>query len=172
MLDLEAIKAGCEAATPGPWVNTGGRFPKINGGPIGGCDVATLFFADGADAAFIAAAREDVPALVAEVERLQNDVADALDVRAGHGPTALATVVVERDALRGEIERLLVENEQLRTGISLAYDAARGATREACALVCEAEGRQHPGVCQVFANILATLIRDGDGVILSKRADP
>lgn len=121
MLDLEAIKARCEAATPGPWVNTGGRFPKINGGPIGGCDVATLFFADGADAAFIAHAREDVPALVAEVERLQKAVA---------------------------------------------------AEREACAVVCEAEGRQHPGVCQVFANILATLIRDGDGVILSKRADP
>lgn len=79
MLDLEAIKRRCEAATPPPWVNTGGRFPKINGGPKGGCDVATLFFADGNDGDFMAHAREDVPALVAEVARLQG-VAKRLEV--------------------------------------------------------------------------------------------
>jgi hypothetical protein len=38
--------------------------------------------------------------LRAEVERLQNDLADCLDVRAGHGPTALASALAEIDMLR------------------------------------------------------------------------
>lgn len=126
MLDLEAIKAGCEAATPGPWVNTGGRFPKINGGPIGGCDVATLFFADGADAAFIAAAREDVPALVAEVERLRDVI-----LAASRAVTGL------------ELEAAIVKAQ------------AVAAEREACAAIADYEadeyGPKHPAALAAFA---------------------
>lgn len=70
----------------------------------------------------------------------------------------------EKNSLREELE-------QARGSINMAYDAAKGATREACALVCEAEGRQHPGDLRVFANILAGLIRAGDGVILSKKGE-
>lgn len=69
-IDLEAIKARTDAATAGPWRQTdehgvidAGAFPAI---------VADCGFAENAaDAAFIAHARADVPALVAEVERLR-----------------------------------------------------------------------------------------------------
>lgn len=67
-LDLEAIKARAEAATPGPWEC------------VGMGDVVTPTFViqttdrNPADGRFIANARTDVPALVAEVERLQAEV--------------------------------------------------------------------------------------------------
>jgi hypothetical protein len=70
-LDLDAIEARANAATPGPWVQSqrdmwmvyrdGGGTPEIDVG--GGYDIKE-------DATFIAAARSDVPALVAEVRRL------------------------------------------------------------------------------------------------------
>lgn len=82
MLDLEAIKQREAAATPGPWVLADG-----SRGFTPGC---TIFEGDNsgrviaytasmgaslerlqADGAFIAHAREDVPALVAEIERLR-----------------------------------------------------------------------------------------------------
>lgn len=93
-VDLEAIEARANAATPGPW----GSGPLITGdkgdyvvwygrdaegqrryiGAAGGLwapvcppDAEIVFQAEIANAAFIAAAREDVPALVAEVRRLR-----------------------------------------------------------------------------------------------------
>lgn len=67
MLDLDAIEARANAATPGPWRVGATYDPEIN------VDVTN---ADGnlvgpKDEDFIAAAREDVPALVAEVRRLR-----------------------------------------------------------------------------------------------------
>lgn len=53
-LDLDAIEARVAAASPGPWVITGDN-PCSNG-----------------DGPFIAHAREDVPALLAEVRRLRD----------------------------------------------------------------------------------------------------
>ncbi len=46
--------------------------------------------------------------LLAERDRLQNDLADALDVKAGHGPTALSAVMAERDRLAAIVARLPV----------------------------------------------------------------
>lgn len=77
-LDLEAIKARCEAATPGPW--RGLSSPIIYGLGIGiyreeidGEEkVARALPND--DQIFIAHARTDVPALVAEVERLREQI--------------------------------------------------------------------------------------------------
>jgi hypothetical protein len=74
-LDLDAIEARAAAATPGPWttssewsVRTGARDDEL---------VACVQYKDhGRDAAFIAAARTDVPALVAECRALRA-VADA-----------------------------------------------------------------------------------------------
>ena len=57
MIDLTPIKARLAAATPGPW--------RISGMNYG--DLVTV-----ADIRFIAAARADVEALVAEVERLRS----------------------------------------------------------------------------------------------------
>lgn len=76
-LDLEAIKAYCEAATPGPWY---ADFCVITlqddkWRPL----VETNFYGnryDGcANAEFVACARTDVPALVTEVEQLREDQA-------------------------------------------------------------------------------------------------
>lgn len=74
--ELEAIKARVEAATPGPWVDMGDTFYEsvcsVPGLHTGVTPICMDPEGDDRpqDRAFIAAAREDVPALVAEVERL------------------------------------------------------------------------------------------------------
>jgi hypothetical protein len=80
-LDLDAIRARCNSATPGPWtaVSVNGRKSGIalvgalalrgTGKPIAvlaGIDVPQRH----RDAEFVAHAREDMPALLAEVVRL------------------------------------------------------------------------------------------------------
>jgi hypothetical protein len=66
---LAAIRARCEAATGGPW-EVGHKCEiytrHYQVGPIGD-------FWEPADARFTAHAREDIPALLAEVERLRAD---------------------------------------------------------------------------------------------------
>ena len=72
--ELDALRALADAATPGPWeeVVTEGEWwltgPDIFQDAVMRIDDAEL---SQADAAFIAAARVAVPALIAEVERLQ-----------------------------------------------------------------------------------------------------
>jgi len=88
-LDLDAIKARADAATPGPWVAAVGSGPKrrqqqvaslgvasMRGQGEAGCIAVFARVAVGGgrradDAEFCAAARTDVPALVAEVRRLR-----------------------------------------------------------------------------------------------------
>lgn len=81
MFDLEAIKARCEAATPGPWsLRTRNAEPAIVSDSTG-LEVARQPRGNAPlldDAAFISAARADVPALVAEVERLRDEALAAL----------------------------------------------------------------------------------------------
>jgi hypothetical protein len=92
-LDLEAIKARAEAATPGPW---NGTWHATAESSIEGSDGHTVAYVNSecadhpgrrdADGHFIAAARSDVPALVAEVERLTQfatSLGKALDARIG-----------------------------------------------------------------------------------------
>lgn len=81
---LEAIRARCEAATPGEW-----RYAVIHGhhlivappdGPASISELGyfSLFEATGisnaADLGFVAHAREDVPALLAYIEELEADI--------------------------------------------------------------------------------------------------
>lgn len=74
---LAAIKARVAAATPAPW----GIYHSLNGwhytkpGPE---PVLTSYDQTKADVEFIAAAREDVPMLVAEVERLTAGIQKAI----------------------------------------------------------------------------------------------
>ena len=87
MLDLDAIEARAEAATPGPWMEPRNGlglgwtiFPKNSKGwSIATCD-------SGTDADFIAASRTDVPALVAELRAAREVVEAAVDLaeRDGH----------------------------------------------------------------------------------------
>jgi hypothetical protein len=74
-IDLDAIKARLEGVTEGPWEigKWGNRdqskdWDHYIDGPEMGYDSDFRFFVD---ARFIAAARTDIPALVAEVERLR-----------------------------------------------------------------------------------------------------
>lgn len=78
-LDLTAIRARAEAATPGPWRRDGNHLAKIRG--FDGDTVARIVYESNeegfgpqneADATFIAHARTDIPALCAEVERLRD----------------------------------------------------------------------------------------------------
>lgn len=82
-LDIGAIKARADAATPGPWIRF---YEGSHDWVIGRVEdpqtsaVAQVYeYAANnyeADTAFIAAARTDVPALVAEVERLHKALTD------------------------------------------------------------------------------------------------
>lgn len=80
--ELEAIKACCDAATPGPWeVRQSSICHPWTIGPVGRYAVGECFDQKGADgkprydaeanAALMAHAREDIPALLAEIERLK-----------------------------------------------------------------------------------------------------
>ena len=71
--DLDAIQARADAATPGPWFVEHGR---IHSGSIQRFDWVAIASMTGSrvwlpDAQFIAQAREDVPALIAEIRELR-----------------------------------------------------------------------------------------------------
>ena len=69
---LQAIKARANAATPGPWECHNDDFVVVLHDGVW----HTISIPDTSpNAAFIAAARADVPALVAEVERLRAELA-------------------------------------------------------------------------------------------------
>lgn len=123
VLDLDAIEARANAATPGPWK----RLPSLSidyaveSEVSKGCGVPDLMIdlsgdSARADADFIAAARTDVPALVAEVRRLR--------VAIGVGREG----IIERDET---IARLASEAEEERHRASLAKDDAESAREEA-----------------------------------------
>jgi hypothetical protein len=76
--ELNAIKERAEKATPGPWVKTFAAGIEIV------CDFETKIISDYSgvirysDAEFIDHAREDIPKLVAEVERLKSAITEAI----------------------------------------------------------------------------------------------
>ena len=91
-MNLEAIEKRCEAATPGPWTweeteaekagKDWGDIGKTLNAPKGrnvlnafGYDASYVNVSD-ADAEFIAHARSDIPALIAEVKRLNAELID------------------------------------------------------------------------------------------------
>ena len=79
-IDLDAIEARAKAATPGPWIMDAEeqtvRAVEADGQPIM-CDRSTETWAEdnnANDCDFISHAREDVPALLAEVKRLNAEL--------------------------------------------------------------------------------------------------
>ena len=74
MIDLDAIEARANEATPGPWVvdryDTHRVFRRTECGPVAVAD-AGLHEDSTGNAAFIASARTDVPALIARVRELE-----------------------------------------------------------------------------------------------------
>lgn len=104
-LDLDAIETRANAATPGPWeehADYGPHFYAYLRGPyLRG--VGTLNFGEGeeadADREFVKHAREDVPALVAEVRRLRARVTDL--ERPAVGPDTLPAWLRQRFTASG-----------------------------------------------------------------------
>ena len=107
---LEVIRKRTEAATEGPWKWEGDKFGDIvvyspvnrgfhnNGGEIAEMDCGSRL-----DAEFIAHARSDVPALLAEIERLHSYYYEKLGEQMAE--TISATQI---------IEKIDSENKQLR----------------------------------------------------------
>ena len=85
--ELNEIKARAEAATPGPW-DIGHEAPPLyasNQDIVASRFCKIIFLGNKnfdlyRDARFIARARQDIPALVAEVERLQNALYNIRDL--------------------------------------------------------------------------------------------
>lgn len=71
-LDLEAIEARCEVATKEPWTHTDGLL-SYDFATIVDTDVMLVTHVNNID--FIVHARADIPALLAEVERLRAELA-------------------------------------------------------------------------------------------------
>jgi hypothetical protein len=69
---IEELRALAEKATPGPWtVEVGLDADDVRARPSLNCSIATAQRCEEDDARFIAAAREALPALLDEVERLE-----------------------------------------------------------------------------------------------------
>ena len=72
--EIEAIKSRCDQATAGPWKSFIETREKISGSDFiqtTGEDIY-LTGATGTDQDFIAYARQDIPRLIAEIERLRS----------------------------------------------------------------------------------------------------
>lgn len=110
---LEQIRELCERATPGPWHPA--SVAAWNVLDDAGCRVAfceLTFQISAGDAAFIAASREIIPQLLAEVERLTKWVDDAGTALSVARMNSLANsdkrkeAEAERDALAKRVETL------------------------------------------------------------------
>ena len=128
-IDIDAIEARADAATPGPWMweiseysaclfghNQKSDHPlQLIKAPIKSDEFA-CYWPNAQDAAFIAASRHDVPALCAELRRLRAELADVraqwqADVgsaiaRAQTAEARVTAMELERDAARAEAARL------------------------------------------------------------------
>jgi hypothetical protein len=139
-LDLDALQALCDAATPGPWmfekelatVDSYG-VETVDQDPISG---QAIFYARGGcasqeNAAFVAAAREAVPQLIAEVRRLR------------FGPGLMSELADRGMAnLSAELTTLGADNEALHEERAHARDAALLAVAEVDALKTKIEQQQ------------------------------
>lgn len=146
-LDLDAIKARANAATPGPWDAYRPRevyrlYEVCSTTPSGMNEVLAEVSGYNAsnDAEFIAAARTDIPDLLAAVERLSRwkrealpvldglqELGRALDLPLGTritGTEALAAVerlTAERDVLAETVERVRELHRESRGAMSALY---------------------------------------------------
>lgn len=138
MIDIvERAKAALEGVTEGPWdaneafgasfVCAGDRTASISRSSVVRMDNRPGRRQDHIDAEFIAAARDLVPELVAEVERLRSyrSIPQGMVWQDYYSPDEVIKV---RKPLDDEIERLRTENKRLR---SVVMDAAISQHREA-----------------------------------------
>jgi hypothetical protein len=132
--DLDRWEKLASGATPGPW----GREDSDNQSTM----VTAGYEDDGAhryvcdagwadddrDVVFIAAARDAVPALCAEVRRLRRAVDERFGCRdcvRGDGASVIDELVTERNSLRHERDALRAEVERMKDAWKALSDAAR-----------------------------------------------
>lgn len=147
----QEIRAREQAATPGPWEECPsygkGFYAYLGGSYLRG--VGTLEFGDGegadADRAFTLHARQDVPALLAEVVRLQARVAEL--------EAARTTAAADRDKqiiawLEKKAREEGTSNKDSRVRATATYRLAdklsRGAVRPACPPVSPEDPHDSP----------------------------
>lgn len=125
-LNLEAIKARCEKATAGPWYGYEERESSAEGHAVstGPSNLFTIGISnqDANDADFIAHARTDLPALVAEVERLrkvESAARDMLNFGAHDGPCS-------HEEEGGKCLLHVVTSKTRERALRAALDAAQG----------------------------------------------
>lgn len=118
-LDLDAIEARANAATEGPWhvvtawtdyvayqVTDDGEAASMNCyGGSGAMNTGLGVIED--DAEFIAHARTDVPALVAEVRRLRNVIEEARDVVRSSSVPPGVSVAIHAGLLLAHVRHIL-----------------------------------------------------------------
>lgn len=133
MLDLEAIRLRVDAATPGPWgsvpqerTHIPTRYPRpaavtVSGSVIWECTYRQGNEQPNRDADFISNARTDVPALLAEVERLRGLVRRAWEFP--EEPTAAdgeVSMPVEWDARGAWLESWRQLDDEIRAALAEA----------------------------------------------------
>ena len=109
---LEEIKARHEAATPGPWELSRDAGIYIDRDE----DYCICGIGNEPDAEFIAHSRTDIPALLAEVERLQKAITAVIK---GYPNEAF-----ENAALTYEVEQLKTEKATLKKALEIASEQA------------------------------------------------
>jgi hypothetical protein len=108
---LSEIKARCEAATPGPWIVREGKSFGVQSADK---NIASCFRRENED--FISHAREDVPYLLAEVERLGAEVERVTDENERIRAISLVNAVELSKSQQG-CERLSKENKRLTAAL-------------------------------------------------------
>jgi hypothetical protein len=121
-IDLAAIKARCEAATPGPWRNFGDWMIHteldVEKRGIPGDKLVDTVRKENAE--FIAHAREDVPKLIEENERLRDKIGQLTYDSQCEAERLNRLFLSEHDiagALQEKADRLEAENERLHKTI-------------------------------------------------------
>lgn len=133
-IDYAAARALCDAAAPGPWLaDPGGCYITNWNGDNWPKPEFTIYDEGGhspADAAFIAAARDLVPALLDEVDGLTRQ-ADELGDIVRRDTETIARLTAERDEARAALARVeaLCDRWELRTTASPAAMNADDAIR-------------------------------------------
>ena len=122
MINLDEIEARANAATPGPWYgNRNCGVYAVNVGQVAGtgCGCCTKSRLTDEDAAFIAAARTDVPALIARVRELEAECAKwkagVEEFRRRNTDLMMELFAAQEKARAVNIGPVLHENEQLRS---------------------------------------------------------
>lgn len=134
-LDLDAIEARANAATPGPWMLKPDHEERDHDHVMGPDDpdgeeveIARIEIreddAGERDGAFIAAARADVPALIARVRELEG-VARALAKAARAAVAGIEPIAASVDDLLCDLKRAATVSDDLLSPISPATPATQ-----------------------------------------------